>query len=104
MAGGHRVEPRQQAQQSAFSAARRSHDGNKLSRRNGKIDIAQNFNRVGAVMNGLKQMAYLNCVQRNRGRVHVNLEDVERKRSSAIFAAAFCSIAILLTTNCGEKP
>jgi acyl-CoA thioesterase I len=36
--------------------------------------------------------------------VHVNLEDVERKRSSAIFAAAFCSITILLATNCGEKP
>jgi acyl-CoA thioesterase-1 len=36
--------------------------------------------------------------------VHVNLEDVERKRSSAIFAAAFCSITTLLATNCGEKP
>ncbi|MBV9033668.1 MAG: arylesterase [Acidobacteriaceae bacterium] len=36
--------------------------------------------------------------------MHVNLEDVERKRSSLIFAAVFCSITILLATNCGEKP
>jgi acyl-CoA thioesterase-1 len=36
--------------------------------------------------------------------MHVNLEDVERKRSNAIFAAAFCCTAVLLATNCGEKP
>jgi acyl-CoA thioesterase-1 len=36
--------------------------------------------------------------------MHVNLEDVERKRSNAIFAATICSLAILLATNCGEKP
>ncbi len=29
---------------------------------------------------------------------------MERKRSNAIFAAVFCGIAILLATNCGEKP
>jgi acyl-CoA thioesterase I len=55
-------------------------------------------------VNCLKQAAYLNCVRRNRGRMHVNLEDVERKRSSIIFAAAFYSVAVLLATNCGEKP
>ncbi len=55
-------------------------------------------------MNRFKQMVYLNGVRQNRGRMHVNLEDVERKRFNAIFAAAICLFAVLLATNCGEKP
>ena len=55
-------------------------------------------------MNCFKQMVHLDGGRRNRGRMHVNLEDVERKRFNAIFAAAICNIAVLLAISCGEKP
>src|SRR5947209_8517967 len=104
MARSYRIEPRQQAKQSTFPAAGCAHNRDKLSCGNRKADIPQNFNCIGTVVNCLKQTAYLNCVRSNRGRVHVNLEDVEKKRSSVIFAAALYAVAVLLATNCGEKP
>ena len=58
-AGG-RVEPREQAEQRAFSAARRPHDGGKLALRDFEVDTFQDVDAVRAGVDGFGKGADLN--------------------------------------------
>ena len=53
LAAGGRVEPGEQAEQRAFAAAGRPHDGGKLAARDREIDAFEDFHTVSAGVNGL---------------------------------------------------
>ena len=60
LAAGRSVQAGQQAEQRAFAAARRPHDGGKLAARDFEIDAFEDFHTVSAGVDGLGESADLN--------------------------------------------
>ena len=88
-AGGGRVEPRQQAQQRAFSAARRSHDGDELALRHIEIDALQDLDTPGSGSDGFGEAANLNH---------------DRRRDSSSIMRTYFFAACLFLAACGDQP
>ena len=62
LAAGGRIQPGQQAQQRALTAARRAHDGGELSARDLQVDSFENIYTVRTGVNGLREAADLDQI------------------------------------------
>jgi acyl-CoA thioesterase I len=92
VAGGGGIEAGQQPQKRALPAARRAHDGDKLARRDCKIDAAKNLDSMGACIDYLRKTA-----------------SFENHRDSIMivamrFSIPLLAVALLAGCSSGEKP